>query len=160
MDTFKDRQQLEDLYNRGDAPWEVCAAPSASGKQLPGSSGKLPGRRPEKKCSTMLNLSLNKPAGAGLNILCLGAHADDIEIGCGGTVLSLLARHENAAVRWIVFSASEERAREARASADAFLSEARSREIVVRGHRDGFFPYLGGRIKEDFEEIKATSSRM
>jgi LmbE family N-acetylglucosaminyl deacetylase len=55
----------------------------------------------------MLNLSLCRPAGAVLRVLCLGAHSDDIEIGCGGTVLSLLERYHNVAVRWVVFSAAK-----------------------------------------------------
>ena len=72
----------------------------------------------------MLNLGLGKPAGSAYRVLCLGAHSDDIEIGCGGTVLALLERHDNVVVRWIVFSSNEERAGEARASADAFLEHA------------------------------------
>src|SRR5262245_13143947 len=99
----------------------------------------------------MLNLTMAKPADAELNVLCVGAHADDIEIGCGGTLLTLIERHANLAVRWIVFSASEERRREACASAEAFLAGARATEVEVKNHRDGFFPYQGGAIKDDFE---------
>jgi LmbE family N-acetylglucosaminyl deacetylase len=102
----------------------------------------------------MLNLSLCRPAGAVLRVLCLGAHSDDIEIGCGGTVLSLLERCDNAVVRWVVFSASEVRAREARDSAAAFLAQAREKEVVVKSYRDGFFPFLGAQIKDDFEALK------
>jgi LmbE family N-acetylglucosaminyl deacetylase len=102
----------------------------------------------------MLELSLCRPAGAVFQVLCLGAHSDDIEIGCGGTVLSLLARYDNVAVHWVVFSASEVRAREAHASATAFLAQAREKEVVVKNYRDGFFPFLGSQIKEDFEALK------
>jgi len=84
----------------------------------------------------------------------LGAHSDDIEIGCGGTVLSLLERHDNACVRWMVFSSNEERAHEARDSATTFLGRAREKEIVVKNYRDGFFPFLGAQIKDDFEALK------
>jgi LmbE family N-acetylglucosaminyl deacetylase len=102
----------------------------------------------------MLNLSLCRPAGVPLRVLCLGAHSDDIEIGCGGTLLSLLESHESVAVHWIVFSASEVRAREAEVSAAAFLEQAREKEVVVKRYRDGYFPFLGAQIKDDFEALK------
>jgi LmbE family N-acetylglucosaminyl deacetylase len=106
----------------------------------------------------MLNLSLDRPADSAYRVLCLGAHSDDIEIGCGGTVLALLERYDNVIVRWMVFSSNEERAREARASAHAFLARAREKEVVVKQYRDGFFPFLGGLIKEDFEALKREFS--
>jgi LmbE family N-acetylglucosaminyl deacetylase len=102
----------------------------------------------------MLNLSLGRPPDSALRVLCLGAHSDDIEIGCGGTVLAILERYSRVAVRWVVFSADEQRAREARASADAFLARAGEREVVVKTYRDGFFPFLGATIKENFEALK------
>jgi LmbE family N-acetylglucosaminyl deacetylase len=101
----------------------------------------------------MLNLSLLQP-NADCNILCLGAHSDDIEIGCGGTILALLERHSAVNVRWVVFSSSDERAKEARQSAAAFLTQARSSNVVVKRYRDGFFPFVGDQIKDDFEQIK------
>jgi LmbE family N-acetylglucosaminyl deacetylase len=102
----------------------------------------------------MLNLNLARPDGRPCRVLCLGAHSDDIEIGCGGTVLALLDRLPEVAVHWVVFSSDERRAREARDSAEAFLARASSREVLVKGHRDGFFPFLGGRIKEEFEDLR------
>jgi LmbE family N-acetylglucosaminyl deacetylase len=102
----------------------------------------------------MLNLILGRPPGQQLQLLCLGAHSDDIEIGCGGTVLALLDRYDDVSVRWVVFSAGEEREREARASADAFLARAPAKEVVVKSYRDGFFPFLGSQIKDDFETLK------
>ena len=102
----------------------------------------------------MLNLSFSRPAGSTYRVLCLGAHSDDIEIGCGGTVLALLDYYDNVDVRWVVFSANEERAHEARNSAVAFLARARAKEIVVKNFRDGFFPFLGGPIKDEFEALK------
>ena len=68
----------------------------------------------------MLNLSFRKPAGSACRILCLGAHSDDIEIGCGGTLLYLLTQYDNVVARWVVFSASDECAGEARRSAGVF----------------------------------------
>lgn len=88
-------------------------------------------------------------------VLCLGAHADDIEIGCGGTILRLLAVHPEISIRWVVFSASEQRAEEARRSARFFLQTASESEIIVQSFKDGFFPYQGADIKRFFErELK------
>jgi len=102
----------------------------------------------------MLNVTLNKPGGTEHRILCLGAHSDDIEIGCGGTILALLDRYEDVSVHWVVFSADEMRAGEARVAASRFLERAGSRDVVVRGFRDGHFPFQGAAIKEEFEAIK------
>jgi len=91
-------------------------------------------------------------------VLCLGAHSDDIEIGCGGTLLKLL--HEcrqhgpGVSVRWVVFSADARRAAEARRSADLFLADAAAKEVIVHSFRDGFFPFVGAEVKEAFEAIK------
>lgn len=104
----------------------------------------------------MLALSLPKNPNAPLKILCLGAHSDDIEIGCGGTILQLLSCYSNVHVVWAVFSSGRGRAREARASAALFLKHAKHQRVIVKKFRDGFFPYAGGKIKEFFEEIKKT----
>jgi LmbE family N-acetylglucosaminyl deacetylase len=88
-------------------------------------------------------------------ILCVGAHSDDIEIGCGGTLLTLLARYERVSVKWVVFSGSETRAAEARISAGLFLEQAGERQVDVHGFRDGFFPAQFAEIKERFETLKA-----
>lgn len=100
----------------------------------------------------MLRLALD-PAGVA-RVLCLGAHADDIEIGCGGTILRLIERCPRLHVRWVVFSASPARADEAHAAARLFLQGAERIEVAVLGFRDGFFPYDGAAIKEQFEQIK------
>jgi LmbE family N-acetylglucosaminyl deacetylase len=97
---------------------------------------------------------LNLGAGEPLRVLALGAHSDDIEIGCGGTLLSLLDRHPGCAVHWVVFSACAEREREARTSAEAFLEGAAERDVRVGGFRDGFLPYDGAAVKEYFESLK------
>ncbi len=87
-------------------------------------------------------------------MLCLGAHSDDIEIGCGGTILRLLAQRRNVEVKWVVFAASPERRLEAEKSAKMFLKEAVKKEIVVRDFKESFFPYIGSEIKACFEELK------
>src|SRR5713101_2718284 len=99
-------------------------------------------------------LPLKLAPESGFKILCLGAHSDDIEIGCGGAILQLLSSHANVDVSWVVFSSGREREREARTSAALFLKQARRHKVIVKKFRDGFFPYEGTKIKEFFETIK------
>jgi LmbE family N-acetylglucosaminyl deacetylase len=87
-------------------------------------------------------------------VLCLGAHADDIEIGCGGTILRLVREQPGLNIWWIVFSAKAARKREARASARAFLKGAGQQRVVVKDFRDTFFPAQGEAIKQFFEGLK------
>ncbi|OGD32784.1 MAG: GlcNAc-PI de-N-acetylase [Candidatus Aminicenantes bacterium RBG_19FT_COMBO_58_17] len=103
----------------------------------------------------MMNLEFARRVDT-LKVLCLGAHSDDIEIGCGGTVLKLIKDHKRTAFDWVVLSADEIRRKEAEASAAAFLAGAGRRKVVVKKFRDGFFPYAGGEIKEYFEGLKRT----
>ena len=98
----------------------------------------------------MRRLSLD---GVG-SVLLLGAHSDDIEIGCGGTVLRLIAQNPSLKVHWIVFSGGAERAKEADAAAARFLTGLSSPTIEVHQFRDGFFPSEQARIKTYFEELK------
>jgi len=98
-------------------------------------------------------LSLNT-FGSVRRILAIGCHADDIEIGCGGTLLTLTRAIPDLEVDWVVLGASGERAVEARASARAFLAHAGAARVEVYGFRDGFMPYSGGEVKEVFEDLK------
>ena len=93
-------------------------------------------------------------AGDRLSVLCLGAHSDDIEIGVGATLLSLIARGVRLDVQWCVLSGAGDRESEARASAAEFLSEAASARVEVMSFRDGFFPEQGEAIKSWFETLK------
>jgi len=106
----------------------------------------------------MLGLRLNRGPEAPLRVLCLGAHSDDIEIGCGGTILTLASADPNTAFHWVVFGAGGEREREARHAASLFLRGTCEHEVVVKGFRDGYFPYVGAEIKEYFEELKRRVS--
>lgn len=101
----------------------------------------------------MLPLSLGG-ANRRLRVLCLGAHSDDIEIGCGASILRLIAEGWRLSVRWIVFCSNETRGEEARASAEDFLSGSESQSISIERFRDGFLPYSGPPVKEYFEELK------
>jgi LmbE family N-acetylglucosaminyl deacetylase len=105
----------------------------------------------------MLELPLQRDPNAPLQILCLGAHSDDIEIGCGGTILRLTRLYPRSSVCWVVFSAeAEERQAEALASATVFLERAAEKRVVVQRFRESFFPFVGTEIKEYFEELKAS----
>ncbi|MGB5160113.1 MAG: PIG-L deacetylase family protein [Thermoanaerobaculia bacterium] len=106
----------------------------------------------------MLDLTLSNSAESSIRVLCLGAHCDDIEIGCGGTILTLLERYGEVRVDWVVFSSSAGRAIEARESADIFLEASFENRVVVKSYRDGFFPYDGAQIKDDFEALKNSPS--
>jgi LmbE family N-acetylglucosaminyl deacetylase len=106
----------------------------------------------------MLTLEFTRRRESVFRILCLGAHSDDIEIGCGGTVLRLLEDNPATEVVWVVLGASGPRRTEALASANLFLANARKKEIVTREFRDGYFPYIGADIKDFFEELKRKHS--
>ncbi len=106
----------------------------------------------------MLRLELPRPGRGPLRLLCLGAHSDDIEIGCGGTIRHLIAGRGPVALDWVVFSGNAVRAREARASARAIGKGTRSLRIATRRFRDGFFPSQWARVKEEFERMKRRPS--
>lgn len=99
----------------------------------------------------MLRLSSAEPLR---RVLAIGCHADDIEIGCGGTLLTLTRANPGLEVDWVVLAATGERAAEARSSAEAFLAGAADARIEVHPFRDGFLPYSGGEVKSLFEELK------
>ena len=88
-----------------------------------------------------------------LKILCIGCHSDDIEIGCGGTILQLLEHNPNLEFCWVVFSSGgSEREKEAHRSAGLFLDKSKTKELIVKDFRDGYFPFEGAKIKDVFEQ--------
>jgi LmbE family N-acetylglucosaminyl deacetylase len=101
----------------------------------------------------MFQLTLDKKVPGGLTVLCLGAHSDDIEIGCGATVLQLKKHHPKLKFHWVVFSGSGPRGQEAARAAELFTAGC-EKEVVLKDFRDGFFPYNGAEVKEFFEELK------
>lgn len=104
----------------------------------------------------MLRLVLPDNRQRPFQLLCLGAHGDDIEIGCGGTILRLAAEVPDLAVRWVVFSGKGNagRAAEAQGAAAAFLHGATDIRVDVLDFRDGYFPFHGVEIKDFFENLK------
>jgi LmbE family N-acetylglucosaminyl deacetylase len=106
----------------------------------------------------MIRLAPAKADGSPLRILCLGAHCDDIEIGCGGTVLRLIEEHPTAEFLWVVMSSTPARKEEAQATAERFLKGAARKDIRVLGFRDGYLPYLGVEVKDAFEALKKDFS--
>jgi LmbE family N-acetylglucosaminyl deacetylase len=92
--------------------------------------------------------------GGPLDVLCIGAHSDDIEIGCGGTLLRLLAERPGSHVRWVVLSASAQREDEARASAADFLVDAGSSDVEVATFRESYFPQAWAEVKDHFNDLR------
>ncbi len=90
--------------------------------------------------------------------LCLGAHCDDAEIGCSGTLLSLLEQAPDVSVTWVVLSSDERRAQEALESAHALLGRIPKKTVAIQRFRDGFLPYQGAEVKEYFETLKADTA--
>lgn len=99
----------------------------------------------------MMRLNLNPKAREGLNILCMGAHSDDIEIGCGGTILHLADQYPNCKFYWVVFNAIGNRKREASRAAQLFAG-SRLKKTLLKTFQDGFMPYMGNEVKSIFEK--------
>lgn len=101
-----------------------------------------------------LAFTLPKKTSIAPNILCLGAHSDDIEIGCGGAILKLLDLCPKSRVVWVVFSGEKARSREAQASARLFLCNAKESQIETYSFRGSYFPSQISKIKDKFEQLK------
>ena len=107
----------------------------------------------------MIELDLiNQMKSGPLRILCIGAHCDDIEIGCGGTLLELQRKRKDMTIQWVILSSNEKRAAEAEKSAARFLKGAKDYSLTKGVFKDGYFPYLGSGIKDFFEELKKEAA--
>jgi LmbE family N-acetylglucosaminyl deacetylase len=104
----------------------------------------------------MIRLNFDRTNGIPLSILCLGCHSDDIEIGCGGTILRLAEQYPDCDFHWVVFSAPGPRAIEAQRAATLFVGPHRLRRPILKTFPDGFMPFAGAEIKAVFEELKQT----
>jgi LmbE family N-acetylglucosaminyl deacetylase len=104
----------------------------------------------------LIGLQLPQRPGGALQLLCLGAHSDDIEIGCGGTILHLKKQFPGLKIHWVVFSAGGKRGQEAAKAAQLFTAGCEAK-VVLKEFRDGFLPYNGAQVKEFFEELKPVN---
>ena len=105
----------------------------------------------------MIHLKFDESGDRPLKILCLGAHSDDIEIGCGGTLLELARRYPNSEFHWVVFSAVGIREAEAQRAASLFAG-SRLKGPWLKSFQDGFMPFAGADVKAVFEkELKQIS---
>jgi LmbE family N-acetylglucosaminyl deacetylase len=104
----------------------------------------------------MLSIDFTKETsvGTGLRIQCLGAHCDDIEIGCGGRLLKLIRQDKVAEIHWVVFCSTPERKKEAEKSAALFL-EHTEHTVTFHNYKDGYTPVQWSDIKDRFEELKS-----
>ena len=105
----------------------------------------------------MHSLSLSSDSTSRFNVLCLGAHSDDIEIGCGGTILRLAAQYPNFVFHWVVFSAIGVRASEAQSGAKLFAGTNALQGPLLKTFQDGFMPFVGTEVKAVFEDLKSIS---
>jgi LmbE family N-acetylglucosaminyl deacetylase len=106
----------------------------------------------------MIRLSLNNVPQDRFDILCLGCHSDDIEIGCGGTLLQLAQDYPGCVFHWVVFNAVGVRQAEARRGAELFGGTRLAGQPRLESFRDGFMPFMGSQIKEVFEDIASKVS--
>ncbi len=101
-----------------------------------------------------MNLELSQLTGRG-RLLCLGAHSDDIELGCGATILDLVERYPGLWVDWVVLCSDAEREEEAKSSAESFLDGCGGSEVTIKTFRDGYLPYTAVEVKEFFAQLGA-----
>ena len=101
----------------------------------------------------MLDLSLPGSNRSTLEVLCIGAHCDDIEIGCGATLMRL-AEERQLSITWVVLASTPERATETRRSAAAFLRAARRSSVQCATFDDGYLPARWAEVKDYFETLK------
>lgn len=102
----------------------------------------------------MIRLGFEFGGRKALTVLCLGCHSDDIEIGCGGTILQLAEQLPLAKFHWVVFCAAGQRANEADRAASRFVEKSRLLGPEIHSFRDGYMPYVGGEVKDVFEDLK------
>lgn len=106
----------------------------------------------------MMRLNLDRVNTDALCILCLGSHSDDIEIGCGGTILRLARQFPNSVFRWVVFNAVGIRHAEAQRAAELFTGRKELPGLLLKSFPDGFMAFMGGEVKAVFEDLKKVVS--
>jgi LmbE family N-acetylglucosaminyl deacetylase len=106
----------------------------------------------------MIRLKLNGGPDRALNVLCLGSHSDDIEIGCGGTILKLADQYPASEFHWVVFSATGARKAEAQRGAELFTRPAQLQGPLLQAFPDSFMAFAGAEVKAVFEQLKQVVS--
>ena len=106
----------------------------------------------------MIGLLPQPASGRPLRALFIGAHSDDIEIGCGGTVRALVERPGGLIAHWLVLSGSPERAGEARRAAADLLEGCVEATVDVQDFRESYFPYVGAELKDHIQRTAAGFS--
>ena len=106
----------------------------------------------------MLRASLGNFGKGTLTVLCLGAHSDDIEIGCGGALLTLVERYPQVEFHWAVFSGDDVRREEAIRASQLFTSRGALKNFIHKNFPDGFLPFMGAEVKQMFEQLKHAVS--
>jgi LmbE family N-acetylglucosaminyl deacetylase len=106
----------------------------------------------------MHSITFLNPKKGGLKLLCLGAHCDDIEIGCGGTILKFIEGYDIDQIMWVVFTSDELRREEAHPSAELFLQNVNEKDIRLFNFRDGYLPSVWNEVKNRFESLKSEFS--
>ena len=99
----------------------------------------------------MISLNFDVGSKRPLEILCLGCHSDDIEIGCGGAILRFAQQYPDCNFHWVVFSAIGVRENEARQGANLF-GGSQVKTLLLKTFEDGFMPYAGAEVKGVFEK--------
>ena len=102
----------------------------------------------------MTRLRFDLATADQLSVLCIGAHCDDIEIGCGGTLLQWAEQNKIARLHWVVFASNAQRKEEAIVSAQAFTNKIPEAKIIVLDYRDAFLNFSALEIKEYFETTR------
>ena len=106
----------------------------------------------------MIKLNLGSGSDGALKVLCLGSHSDDIEIGCGGTILQLIEQYPGCTFHWVVFSAIGVRKAEAQRGVESFVGPKRLERSLFKEFPDTFMPFVGSDVKAVFEELKQIVS--
>ncbi len=106
----------------------------------------------------MLDLIGNLPKARVARILCVGAHCDDIEIGCAAALLALQAHQRRLEISWVVVSGPAQRRVEAQRAMTMLVRRAARGTLTCGDFRDGFFPAEYGAIKAFFESLKRLSA--
>jgi LmbE family N-acetylglucosaminyl deacetylase len=103
----------------------------------------------------MRAVALDLAAAPPARVLVLGAHCDDIEIGCGGTLLRLVETNPAVEIRCVIFCSDPQRGAETRACIAQLLGPATAGRLRLHSHRDGYLPHAGPALKDAFEALKS-----